>query len=645
MRIKAQSSPVRGCISVRPHGFPLRSLVSLLFWVSASLLVCAQSTSVLPGPTFRSEVRLLEVDVNVRDGDGQFVPDLTKDDFELLEDGQPQAIWSVTEANFPVDRRGRPPEGLDHVSTDVNLSTAGRVYVLVMNSGDAQQVETIARRFVTEFVGPLDLMAVMHGARAATRGLTNDKNELLTAVDAYVGGGGAPLRILKDIAVNLGAIGGRRKAVLFVDANIGKEVTDFERDSAARREYQDTIRTAVRNEVRIYPIDPRGFQVRFSDMTQESLPPVGVGFSAPAASGMGVGSAARIMAADTGGIAIVNTNNYDGNFARIVRDNSQYYTVAFYSSAPRDGAFHRIVVRVKSRPDANISARAGYRAPPADVRGKAVKLPRGLTESARATLSGAFAAAGDSPLEVFAAVFRTERYEGSVVVGAHIPGKDLQLGDGARIELSYAAVDRWGTIRAAERRGFSLALSETMRARVAQTGVRIFGRVQLPRGIYQIRVAASQPNSSSMASVTEVEVPDFSDVSMSISDVVLASTLRPPLITLEEDPLLRRLLPSQPTTSRRFDRADTVGIFAEVYDSHWILTKEIGVTAVIRSSAGTIISRQEHILKSDNRGHFNFVGKVMLRTFPPGQYEVNIEAFTRDGVPASASRSLTFDVE
>src|SRR5918993_3209840 len=45
-------------------------------------------------PTFSVAVTLVTTDVIVRDDKGQFVADLKKDDFELLEDGQPQDLVS-----------------------------------------------------------------------------------------------------------------------------------------------------------------------------------------------------------------------------------------------------------------------------------------------------------------------------------------------------------------------------------------------------------------------------------------------------------------------------------------------------------------------------------------------------------------------
>jgi hypothetical protein len=62
----------------------------------------SQDTSgTTPQLTFRSAVDLIDVDVFVTDREGRFVRDLTQDDFELLEDGEPQAI-QITEDDLAV---------------------------------------------------------------------------------------------------------------------------------------------------------------------------------------------------------------------------------------------------------------------------------------------------------------------------------------------------------------------------------------------------------------------------------------------------------------------------------------------------------------------------------------------------------------
>jgi Ca-activated chloride channel family protein len=56
-----------------------------------------------PDPfTFRSDVRLVLLDVSVTDRDGKAILDLTRDNFTVLEDGRPQRITVFDHADLPV---------------------------------------------------------------------------------------------------------------------------------------------------------------------------------------------------------------------------------------------------------------------------------------------------------------------------------------------------------------------------------------------------------------------------------------------------------------------------------------------------------------------------------------------------------------
>ena len=66
----------------------------------------AQQSSPPPQtPTFRSGVQYVEVDVTVLDEKGRPVRDLTRDDFELLEDNVAQTIDSFRHVDIPLPPR------------------------------------------------------------------------------------------------------------------------------------------------------------------------------------------------------------------------------------------------------------------------------------------------------------------------------------------------------------------------------------------------------------------------------------------------------------------------------------------------------------------------------------------------------------
>ncbi|PYQ47890.1 MAG: hypothetical protein DMF78_22565, partial [Acidobacteria bacterium] len=72
------------------------------------------------------------------------------------------------------------------------------------------------------------------------------------------------------------------------------------------------------------------------------------------------GDGAAVLAADTGGFAVRNTNDFSAGIVRIGRESESYYLLG-YVPAPRtpDGRFHKIDVRVRGR-GLVVRARKGY---------------------------------------------------------------------------------------------------------------------------------------------------------------------------------------------------------------------------------------------------------------------------------------------
>ena len=89
-------------------------------------------------PVFRSGVTLVTTDVIVRDGDGQFVPDLLQEDFAVYEDGELQEIASVVLVlGGRVYNQLLPPppvqEGIVLPSSQPVSATPGRIFVLFID--------------------------------------------------------------------------------------------------------------------------------------------------------------------------------------------------------------------------------------------------------------------------------------------------------------------------------------------------------------------------------------------------------------------------------------------------------------------------------------------------------------------------------
>lgn len=148
-------------------------------------------------PTFRAQIDYVEVSAIVTDDDGNLVKNLTKDDFQILENGKPQtiAVFNPVEIPFRQPERtlieGRPLK-FDVANND--RVRDGRVYVIVLDDYHigAQRsglVKKAAREFVEKHVANNDLVAVIHasGRSNASQEFTNNKDLLLASIDKFMG--------------------------------------------------------------------------------------------------------------------------------------------------------------------------------------------------------------------------------------------------------------------------------------------------------------------------------------------------------------------------------------------------------------------------------------------------------------------------
>ena len=149
-------------------------------------------------------------------------------------------------------------------------------------------------------------------------------------------------------------------------------VCDTDRMRLARidddQELRDIRQAANRSNVAFYPIDPRGltpFDEPIAKPGQGSLTLGGLTSTPPSVDRARLNArleSLRTLAVDTDGLAIVQTNDLERGFQRIIADLSSYYLLGYYSNRRMDGRFHPIRVRVK-RPGVQVRARSGYLAP------------------------------------------------------------------------------------------------------------------------------------------------------------------------------------------------------------------------------------------------------------------------------------------
>jgi VWFA-related protein len=663
-----------------------------------------------PPVTFKVEVNYVEVDAIVTDKQGAVVRDLKPEEFEIYEAGTRQRIDFFSFVDVPVEREEKPLFAATPIEPDVQTNLAGppaRVYVIVLDDlhtlpARTALVKAAGRRFVQQ-LGANDVTAVVYtsGRADASQDFTGSKRLLLASINKFMGRKlrsetlnrldaynrqrtlGTPstagqriadpeeqerayharsaLGTIKNVADFLTGVRGRRKAMILFSEGIDYDtynVFDNREASTVLDEVRTSIGAATRANVAIYGIDPRGL----AGLSDEGIeltnlpadPSVGIGVTSLYDELRRAQDSLRTLSEETGGFAVVNTNDFATSFDRIVRDQSSYYVLAYYpTNDKRDGRYRKIEVKV-TRPGLEVRARKGYVAPRGKAEPPEMVSTAGTSPALREALNSPLPDAG-FPMAVQAASFKGTAPDASVLIVAQLGGQQLKFVDQQgslheTVEVSVIAVDASGKIRGGDRVELQLSPRPQTRQAMDAFGLRVFSRLDLPPGRYQLRVGGRAVNAGKVGTVYyDLEVPDVSKTPIALSGVLLTSRLAALTPTGRGDDETKDVLPAPATTMRDFRADDTIALFAEVYDNSTTRAHKVDITTAVRADDGRVLFKTEDQRSSDElqgaRGGYGYTAQVPLASLAPGPYVLRVEArSTLSGEQAPVFRDIEFRV-
>ena len=392
-----------------------------------------QSQSQPDTPIFRTDINFVRVDVIVTDRQGNPVHDLTQADFEVSEDGKPQAIQTfklinVTEnagvgTDPPREVRNPIEEQMEAARDDVRLFAIflDDYHVRLENSMRAR--EPIAQ-FIENQLQPRDMVSIMYPLWSINDVMhTRNRKQVAGAIREFTGRkydytprnlfeeryvhyvstieaerirNQVTLSALKGLIIKLGGMREGRKAIVLISegftnslpaqvndpiatCNGGQcgnaprprpdpinmdpmlksrmESQEFFQQSEILSDIKSVYDLANRYNTTIYAVDPRGLAPFEFDLSTAGG--ASVSMTKDRAMLENTIDSLRILAEETDGRAIVNSNDLDRGLRQIVRDTSAYYLLGYTSGVSTDGKFHKINVRVK-RPGLQVRARPGY---------------------------------------------------------------------------------------------------------------------------------------------------------------------------------------------------------------------------------------------------------------------------------------------
>jgi VWFA-related protein len=370
------------------------------------------------------------------------------------------------------------------------------------------------------------------------------------------------LRALRTLADALAPLE-QKKAILYFSAGMQRSGQDNQ------IELRTAINSAVRAHVAIYPVDTRGLQavVPGGDARQAS------GRGQSLFSGRGVAQQfSRLaasqdtltsLAADTGGRAFTDTNNFGDAFDRVRRDMSAYYLLGYSSTNPvKDGRFRRIQVRVR-RDGVRVEARAGYFAERDFAHTNRSDREAQLQEQLFSPVSST-----DVPVMVTGGFFRLAADRYFVPISVAVPGHAVPV----RSEKEEVSLDVLGIV--SDEQGRPLGrMRETLKFPPA-TGSSLAGRqvlyqsgVTLPPGRFTVKVVVRENTNGRIGSFEiPLSVPELKRAGVKVSSVVLSTQLQQARRGRNQSPLVRDGVQLVPNVTHVVGRDQKLYFYYEVYE-------------------------------------------------------------------------------
>lgn len=538
---------------------------------------------------------LVQIDAVVTDKSGKRIVDLKPDEVEIYEDGQVRAITNFSYINLNsvsppptrldqkavvigaplVPRRLRPEQ--------VRRTIALVVDDLGLSFESAVHVRKSLKKFLDEQLQPDDLVAIIRtsGGIGALQSFTTDRRQLYAAVDKVkwnligrseiaanpfvstagmmtreeAGGRGSVLKeemeveklvtklrqdmfavgtlgALHYVVQGLESLPGRKSVILFSDGiTLPREYAD-ERILGILRELTEF---ANRASVVLYAVDARGLQT--------------LGLSAgDSTSGLNYGQVVErlenrknslrdtqdgliFLSEETGGMALLNTNDLNLGIKRILDDQQGYYLIGYkpdestFAVVNGQAKLHHLRVNIKRPGEYRVRTRSGFYGRTDEAKAESLTPSQQLGNALTSPFS-----ASDIQLKL-TSIFANSKPAGSMLQSfLHVKASDLTFTtepDGSRkatFEIAAVTFGDNGKIIDQFVYPRSMIVAAADYERVDKNG--FVYRLTIPikkAGAYQLRMAVRDEASKRIGAAAQfVEIPDLSKNRLTVSGILLS---------------------------------------------------------------------------------------------------------------------------
>jgi len=538
---------------------------------------------------------LVQIDAVVTDKSGKRIVDLKPDEVEIYEDSQVRAITNFSYINLnstnpqpaSIDRKagviGAPLVPRRLRPDQVRRTIALVVDDLGLSFESAVNVRQSLKKFLDEQLQPDDLVAIIRtsGGIGALQSFTTDRRQLYAAVDKVKwnligrseiaakpfisaagampreepGGHGTALKeemeadkLLTQLRQDMFAIGtlgslhyvikglqslpGRKSVILFSDG------ISLPRDYAKDRILgilRELTEFANRASVVLYTVDARGLQT-FGLSAGDSTS----GFNSDQVferlanrknSLRDTQDGLIFLSEETGGMAVLNSNDLNRGIKRILEDQQGYYLIGYkpdestFSAVNGKAKLHHLRVNIKRPGEYRVRTRSGFYGRTDEAKAENLTASQQLGNALTSPFS-----ASDIQLKL-TSIFANSKPAGSMLQSfLHVKASDLTFStepDGSRkatFEIAAVTFGDNGKIIDQFVYPRSITVASADYERVNKNGF-VYG-LTIPikkAGAYQLRMAVRDEVSKRIGAAAQfVEIPDLSKNRLTISGIMLS---------------------------------------------------------------------------------------------------------------------------
>jgi VWFA-related protein len=588
--------------------------------------------------TFSTTANVVTVNVTVTGRDGKSIGNLTGSDFLVYEDGKLQTLQSCELQKLDIRPLEpiQPVKGLQTREAPKPAAAATapetppakpelrdhRLIVMLFDISTMQPQEQIravdaAIKFLGTQMTTSDMVSIMtFGTELKTvLDFTADRDQLISTLHAFHVGESSELSTMADTGADTQDLSGsfvadetefnifnsdrklaaledaarrlahypQKKALVYISSGIEK--TGVENQS----QLQATVNAAMRANVAFYPIDARGLMA--------TAPAGDASKAASVGSNMYTGSAQQSMmdsfhntqetldtlAADTGGKALLDSNDLTLGMTQVQKDMSSYYMLSYASTnAAEDGRYRRITVKLAPKLadlKAKLEFKQGYYAPTTFAKmtgtNKEAQLQEALLSDNPVT---------DLQIAVEIDYFRLAKGKYFVPVTVRIPGSALSFtnkGAKAATEMDFVAEIRDARGRQASMVGDTIPLkvASTTAGEVARKQIQYDTGFTLAPGKYSLKFVARENGEGKTGTFeSPFTIPDLgSGNALRLSSVILSNQVQAVKEQIAgaknskklvaEDPLIddsgQKIMPN---VTRVFRPSQKMSVYLELYD-------------------------------------------------------------------------------